>query len=190
MQGLDANATKMLGLYNQFGDAGNELTYTADGGKTWRLKSFTDPAASFNWNLYPVDGGRGRRNFGGISQGSFRHATQGNMTDRSWTGKKSSTFSFDGADQLQMEVSGPVTVGPFPQAVNNTNGPKGADTAPQFYGGPITMKDGSLLGTVGVYWSADDPLSPTPDGPYELQHKCQLFLEISNANAEMMENCP
>eukprot|EP01044_Picomonas_judraskeda_P005062 COSAG03_NODE_462_length_7701_cov_5.645883_5_plen_200_part_00 len=45
-------------------------------------------------------------------------------------------------------------------------GPTSAGVAPQFYGGPIPLPDGSLLGTVGLYWSADDPLSPTPDGPY------------------------
>jgi hypothetical protein len=164
--GLDANATHMMGLYNQMGIAGNELTFTSDGGKTWKLKKFTDPAASFNWNLYPVNGGKARRNFAAISQGAFFHATLGNMTDRSWTGKHSATFSFDDADELQMEVTGPVTVGPFPQPVNNTNGIKAGTVAPQFYGGPITLPDGSMLGTVGVYWSKNDPLAPTPDGPY------------------------
>jgi hypothetical protein len=64
-----------------------------------------------------------------------------------------------------MDLTGPVTVGPLPRAVNNTNGPKNGPTAPQFYGGPIELPDGSLLGTVGIYWSKDDPLSPTPDGP-------------------------
>eukprot|EP01052_Picozoa_sp_SAG31_P041686 SAG31_NODE_6389_length_2035_cov_1.978306_1_plen_233_part_10 len=65
-----------------------------------------------------------------------------------------------------MDATGPVTVGPLPRAVNNTNGPKDGLVAPQFYGGPIELPDGSLLGTVGVYWSADNPLAPTPDGPY------------------------
>ena len=169
--GLDANATQMMGLYNQLGNQGNELTFTSDGGKSWKLKKFVDWYAAFNWNLYPVtvEGGKqARRNFGAISQGSFRSTdpSVGSYTDRSWTGKKSATFSFDSSGELQMSVTGAVTVGPLPQAVNNTNGPKGSGCAPQFYGGPIRLGDGSLLGTIGVYWSADDPLSPTPDGPY------------------------
>ena len=45
-------------------------------------------------------------------------------------------------------------------------GIKDAAVSPQFYGGPISLPDGSLLGTVGIYWSQHDPLSPTPDGPY------------------------
>jgi hypothetical protein len=45
-------------------------------------------------------------------------------------------------------------------------GIKDSDVSPQFYGGPIALPDGSLLGTVGIYWSHDNPLSPTPDGPY------------------------
>ena len=119
--GLDETATRMIGLYNQFGMGGNELTYTSDGGKTWRLKKFNKPAASFNWNLYPVAGGTARRNFGAISQGSFRDPAHGSMTDRSWTGHQSATFSFEG-DDVQMNLTGPVTVGPMPAAVNNTNG--------------------------------------------------------------------
>ena len=69
--GLDANATQMMGLYNQLGNQGNELTFTSDGGKTWQLKKFVDWYAAFNWNLYPVTvgGKQARRNFGGISQG-------------------------------------------------------------------------------------------------------------------------
>ena len=50
---------------------------------------------------------------------------------------------------------------PLPQAVNGTN-PKGiVGVPPCFYGGPIVLADGSMLGTIGVYWSEDDPLSPT-----------------------------
>eukprot|EP01043_Picozoa_sp_COSAG02_P027458 COSAG02_NODE_1622_length_11607_cov_6.986097_8_plen_220_part_00 len=119
--GLDSNATRMIGLYNQFGMEGNELTYTSDGGKTWRLKKFSEPAASFDWNLYPVAGGTARRNFGAISQGAFLHGTHGSMTDRSWIGNQSATFSFDG-DELQMDLTGAVSVGPMPAPVNHTNG--------------------------------------------------------------------
>lgn len=168
--GMNANASQMMGLYNQQGMQGNWITWTNNGGLDWSVKKFNTPVAAFNWNLYPVDGGKGRRNFGGISQGSFRHSTgsapTGSMTDRGWTGTKSATFSFDKNGVLQMATTGAVTVGPLPQAVNNTNGPKGGGTAPQFYGGPIELHDGSLLGTIGIYWSKDDPLSPTPDGPY------------------------
>ena len=160
--GLDANATQMMGLYKQLGNQGNELTFTSDGGRTWKLKKFVDWYAAFDWNLYPVTvgGKQARRNFGGISQGSFRSTdpSVGNYTDSSWTGKKSATFSFDSSGELQMSTTGAVTVGPLSQAVNKTTGPI-------FYGGPIRLGDGSLLGTIGVFWSADDPLSPTPDGP-------------------------
>eukprot|EP01045_Picozoa_sp_COSAG04_P018143 COSAG04_NODE_1658_length_6031_cov_2.111823_4_plen_100_part_00 len=87
-------------------------------------------------------------------------------------------FSFDGAGELVAKPSGPVTVGGMPHPVNNTNrvptvqvSPQVRDPTPhprsqrrilfffqpttllwhpQFYGGPITMPDGSLLATVGL----------------------------------------
>jgi hypothetical protein len=108
--GFDANATRMIGLYNPLGMGGNEMTYTSDGGKNWKIKKFPYPAA-FSWNLYPVNGGKGRRNFGGISQGAYIIPSEGNMTDRSWMGKHSATFSFDSSDELQMETTAPITVG-------------------------------------------------------------------------------
>jgi hypothetical protein len=133
--GMNGNASQMMGLYNQQGMAGNWITYTNNGGLDWTVKKFNTPVAAFNWNLYPVNGGKGRRNFAGISQGSFLHSTgsapTGSMTDRSWTGTKSATFSFDASGVLQMAETGSVTVGPLPQAVNNTNGPKDSGTAPQ-----------------------------------------------------------
>eukprot|EP01052_Picozoa_sp_SAG31_P041687 SAG31_NODE_6389_length_2035_cov_1.978306_2_plen_203_part_00 len=47
--GLDGNATRMMGLYSQMGLGGNVLTFTADGGRSWRLKTFAEPFASFDW---------------------------------------------------------------------------------------------------------------------------------------------
>jgi hypothetical protein len=109
---------------------------TSDGGKSWKLKKFSEPAASFDWNLIPVGGGSARRNFGAISQGSFRSAQHGSSTDRSWTGAKSATFYFSG-DEMMMNLTGAVTVGPMPQATNQTDGPTDSAVAPQFYGAAI-----------------------------------------------------
>jgi hypothetical protein len=47
----------------------------------------------------------------------------GSVTDRSWTGKQSGTFTInETSGELELEHTGAVTVGPLPQAVNNTNG--------------------------------------------------------------------
>ena len=100
-------------------------------GKTWRLKVFGDPSQSYNWLLAPVDGGRGRRNLGAISQGSFFSAAHGSYTPTSWTGKQSATFSFDGAGELVAKPSGPVTVGGMPHPVNNTNRVPTVQVSPQ-----------------------------------------------------------
>ena len=171
--GLDATATRMMGVYDSHGLAGNRLTYTSDGGQTWRIKGFGSPDV-FAWNLAPVhanNGSRmGRRSFGGISVGGFNDWHVGSKTDRSWSDKQSATFTFDAAGELQMAATGPVTIGPLPQPVNNTNA-KGAPFSPQFYGGPIELRDGSLLGTIGLFWSKGDPLSPTWAGP---QHRMSV----------------
>jgi hypothetical protein len=163
--GLSANATHMLGVYSEREQGITEITYTSDSGSSWKRKEFSGPLAAFAWNLFPVEGGAGRRTFGGISRGSYRNESLGSVTSRSWTGRQSATYSFDASGELQMQATGPVTVGPLPHPVNNTNGVADTPIAPQFYGGPIALHDGSLLGTVGVYWSRDNPLKPTADGP-------------------------
>ena len=162
---FDSNASRMMGVYSERNKGVVDITYTGDGGSSWKRKNFAGAAAAFGWSTYAVNGGAARRTFGGISLGSFRNRSLGSMTDRSWTSKRSATYSFDSSGELQMEVSGPVTVGPLPQAVNQTNGIANTPVAPQFYGGPIELRDGSLLGTIGVYWSKHNPLSPTVDGP-------------------------
>lgn len=162
--GLDANASHMMGVYNEHDEGVTELTYTADG-LSWERKNFSGAADAFAWNTFAVNGGKARRTFGGISLGSYRNRSRGSMTDRSWTGTQSATYFFDSSGELQVQRSGPVTVGPLPQPVNNTNGVKATPVAPQFYGGPIELHDGSFLGTVGIYWSHNNPLSPTVDGP-------------------------
>jgi hypothetical protein len=163
--GLTSDARHMMGIYTRTGLSSNQITYTIDGGESWNLKLFSGPPASYAWNLYPVEHGRARRTFGGISVGVYNNRSLGSKTDRSWSGKQSATFSVDSAGELQMKVTGGVTVGPLPWPVNNTNGIRGMPFPPQFYGGPIRLHDGSLLGTIGVFWSKDDPLSPTDDGP-------------------------
>ena len=169
--GLDGDGTHMFGVYSEREKGTTEIAYTSDGGESWKLKEFFGPTAAFAWNLYPVEGGSKRRSFGGISLGFYRNHSLGSVTDRGWTSKRSATYGFDTSGELQMQVTGPVTVGPLPQAVNNTNGAASVPVAPQFYGGPIEMHDGSLLGTIGVYWAKDDPLSRTADGP---EHRMSL----------------
>jgi hypothetical protein len=162
---LDSNASRMMGVYSERNKGIVEITYTANGGSSWKRKNFSGAAAAFDWSTYAVNGGAARRTFGGIGLGSYRNRSLGSMTDRSWTSKRSATYSFDSSGELQVEVTGQVTVGPLPHAVNSTNGVADQPVAPQFYGGPIELRDGSLLGTIGVYWSKSDPLSPTVDGP-------------------------
>ena len=87
----------------------------------------------------------------GHGQGSFNAAYGGSQTDRSWTGNQSATWSFDASGELVMELTGSVTVGPMPQAVNNTNTIKGTGVAPCFYGGPITLADGTVMCTPCVW---------------------------------------
>ena len=57
--------------------------------------------------------------------------------------------------------------------------------APQFYGGPIELPDGSLLGTVGVYWKKANPLSPGPDGGAirELRKSWRIAQILANQKA-------
>jgi len=177
--GLSTNATHMLGVYSEREPGITEVTYTSDSGRSWKRKEFSGPVAAFAWNTFPVEGGIGRRTFGGISRGSYRNESLGSVTGRSWTGKQSATYTFDESGELQMQVTGAVTVGPLPHAVNNTNGVADTPIAPQFYGGPIALPDGSLLGTIGLYWSRDNPLKPTADGP---EHRMSI-VAIRSTNA-------
>ena len=119
--GLDANASHMMGVYNEHVKGTTELTYTTDG-RSWRRKNFSGTVDAFAWSTYAVDDGKARRTFGGISLGGFRNRSLGSMTDRSWTGRQSATYFFDSAGELQAQPSGQVTVGPLPHAVDNTNG--------------------------------------------------------------------
>eukprot|EP01047_Picozoa_sp_COSAG01_P051237 COSAG01_NODE_5262_length_4376_cov_8.338321_1_plen_335_part_00 len=162
---LDPNARRMMGVYNEQNKGVLDITYTANGGSSWKRKNFSGAAVAFAWSTYAVDDGAARRTFGGIGLGTYRNQSLGSLTDRSWTSKRSATYSFDSSGELQVKVTGQVTVGPLPYAVNNTNGVANTPVAPQFYGGPIELRDGSLLGTIGVHWSNNDPLSPTVDGP-------------------------
>jgi hypothetical protein len=104
---LDSNASRMMGVYSERNKGIVEITYTANGGSSWKRKNFSGAAAAFDWSTYAVNGGAARRTFGGIGLGSYRNRSLGSMTDRSWTSKRSATYSFDSSGELQVEVTAP-----------------------------------------------------------------------------------